>query len=168
MQLDYAISYIETNYPTLKDKDKQNLLKALTVLEHLLCKFEDTNLDKLYQIEMINPDYFPGLSTASAKTLCDLNTANPQLEMSFLLEVVGKLALRGRPWESLGAFSRVAQSCPKQITQENINYLQGIPSLVLEVWSYDFEKKMRHNFFKTAEVDIPKEVRNKATALGYH
>ena len=119
---------------------------------------------------MINPSYFPGLSGAAASTLCALHTANPELEISFLLDVLHNLASRPRPWESLNAFTKIAVSCPKQITADNITYLEGVKPNTLEICSHEIEDKTKQastfasrlpvlsHFFKPAEVNVRNEV----------
>jgi hypothetical protein len=129
------------NHPDI-EKVRKKVFEALEALEGILGSFKTKHVKKLYDIEKINPSYFPGLSVAAAKTIKDLQQGNPSLSLDFILETASKLAGRTRPWESLTAFSEFGKHCGKAMTEDNINYLMTIDCRILEIIGFSIRNKM--------------------------
>lgn len=132
-KLELAKEQIMDNHPTMAEKTKTIVFEALDNLASIIGVFEPQNIEKIYQIEQINPSYFPGLSTAASKTILELRQGNPNLSLDFILDTVDALARRGRPWESLRAFSTFGKYCRAEISQENIEYLMNTNSNIIEI-----------------------------------
>ena len=144
MKSDEAVKYIKSKNPSMPSDVEKRLTDAINVIDEekgFLDSFSEENLNSLYKIEMINTGYFPGLSIAAAKTMVALHSANPKLPVSLLLSTAENLAGRGRPWESLGAFSRIAKSCPKQINEDMLTYLSKVNSNILEICGHQIEEE---------------------------
>ena len=143
MNLDTAIQHIKTKNPSMSNTVENNLTDALKKIDEekdFLESFTEENLNKLYEIEMISTTYFQGLSITAAKTMVALHKANSKLSATVLLNTTDSLASRSRPWESLHAFSKIAESCPTQINEEMLTYLLKIKSDFLEVTSHDIKE----------------------------
>ena len=125
---------ISENHPEVKEeKIRTHVFGALENLSSILDEFNSNQIEKIYQIEKTDPVYFPGLSKAASKTILDLRQGNPCLSLDFILSTVSELAQRGRPWESLSAFSSFGKHCRAELSEENINYLMKVNSSVLEI-----------------------------------
>lgn len=140
----HSLDYIKSRHLNMDLKVENKIAEALDILDkesRFLYQFSEENLESLYKIEMINPAYFPGLSGATAATILNLHIANPSLKISLLIEISDNLARRRRPWESLNAFSRIATSCPQQMTEEMLFYLSKVNSDILEICSHDVKRQ---------------------------
>jgi len=178
MQSHSRSTYLKSIYPEITDdaaiKAEQNIGSALETLakeEKLIKSFNEENLKSLYKIEMINPVYFPGLSITAAYTMLTLHKANPTLSVELLLTTTDGLARRGRPWESLAAFSRIAAACPKQVNEDLLSYLLNTDSDILEICSHQIEQESKEKMsgvigiqsrlYLSQEVDVRDIIYNK-------
>ncbi len=137
MKLELAKQQIIDNHPRAKDKIKENVFKALDNLSSLIDGFEPEQVEKIYEIEEINPDYFPKLSITAAVTILNLHQANSELSLDFILATVEKLAIANRPWEALAAFSVFGKHCRAEMSEKNINYLLKINRDIIEIVSHE-------------------------------
>lgn len=116
---------------TLSSKSKANAIfvsKALDILTPILKQFNSNQIDKIYDIERINPSRFAGISMEAARTILALRQGNPSLPLDYIFKVVDTLAHRARPWESLRALSAFGQHCCSQSNMTNISRLMAIDS----------------------------------------
>jgi hypothetical protein len=141
-KLELAKEQIMKNHPTIAEKTKTILFEALDNLASIIGVFEPQHIENIYQIEQINPCYFPGLSKAASNTMLELCQGNPDLSLDFILDTVYKLASRGRPWESLKAFSTFAKHCRAEMSQENIEYLMKANSNIIEIIGSDIKTEI--------------------------
>jgi hypothetical protein len=133
-KLELAKQQISENHPEAKEeKNRTNVFGALENLSSILDEFNPEQIEKIYQIEKIDPIYFPGLSKAASNTILNLHQGNPNLSLDFIISTVSKLARRGRPWESLSAFSTFGKHCRSELSEVNINYLMKVNSNILEI-----------------------------------
>lgn len=168
MKLDLAINCIKLKYPSISSDIEQRIADTLKTIDQksgFLDLFNTEDLYVLYEIEVRNPDYFPGLSKAAAETMLALHKANPALPASLLLEITTDCSCRARPWESLKAFARIAYFDPKQINREALVCLKNMHSDILSINSFDIQKKSQAqtSFFKpidnvnaAAKIDLVK------------
>ncbi|WP_454783589.1 hypothetical protein [Legionella sp. WA2022007384] len=133
-KLELAKQQISENHAEAKEeKNRTNVFGALENLSSILDKFTPEQIEQIYQIEKIDPVYFPGLSKAASNTILNLHQGNPNLSLDFIITTVSKLASRGRPWESLNAFSSFGKHCRSELSEVNINYLMKVNSDILEI-----------------------------------
>lgn len=165
-KLELAKQQISENHPEAKEeKTRTNVFGALESLLSILDEFNSEQLEKIYQIEKIDPVYFPGLSKAASSTILNLRQGNPNLALDFILNTVTKLAQRGRPWESLSAFSSFGKHCRAELSEKNINYLMKVNSNVLEIVGSTIRNEMSekeksllgqvHNMFRFLNGNTP-------------
>jgi hypothetical protein len=131
--------------PEQVEKLEQKVLEALEVLLGILEEFESKHIDKIIEIEKTNPAYFPGLSIAAARTIIALREGSKSLPLDTILETVETLTARGRPWESLRAFTAIGNYCRSAITEENIQYLRTVNSDFIEIIGIGIANKMAKN-----------------------
>ncbi|MBI2785602.1 MAG: hypothetical protein HYX60_04550 [Legionella longbeachae] len=142
MKPELAKKQLIEKHPQMSEKIKNNVFKALDSLSTVLDEFDAKHIEQIYQIEQINPSYFPGLSIASSNTIVALRQASSRLSLDFILDTVQKLAYRSRPWELLAAFSSFAMYCRSEINEENIKILMKVNSDIVEIVGSTIKNEM--------------------------
>lgn len=142
MKLDLAKAQISSNHGKESPKIVEKVLEALDALFPMINEFEESHIEKVYDIEKISPSYFPGLSCASATTILAFRQANPALDLNFILDTVDSLARSSRPWEQLSSFQSFALYCRSEINQENIGQLLKVNSNIIEIVGSEIRNTM--------------------------